>query len=705
MNSLINVLRNKYLPFLFAVPLFFCVHRYDGVVFDAILYVSQYVNFLDSSRFLGDPAFAFGNQGSFGFFSPIFGIFISLFGVSEGAFVYTFSMQFAWIVVAVCMVKCLLRFTEQRLWILPTTILFIAFFANGSSFSHIDFFNYISLYACSRSLSIVLGMIALSFLFSGSRILSLLFILFGAVIHPLTAGWCLPLWLFYFFPKTRWPILIFSLIFPLSCFFHIGVFDFLPADWMPRPLDFSPDYLFFSKILVLLVFFCAMMKISKRACVRNLSVSLCLLLMICAYWNVCGGWGEHIFLYQTQPWRAVWIPSVIAVPLGLSFVKDSLRRALKTSRFFTYDLGLAILIISFLAPSNLLVASLFAGFLFLKRNKEIPFRSVVMVFVFGGLTGYFVQQYLTWCLQGFPPFLGFDYARIYHIRDSFLLFQFFFVIAFTVYFVKRRHFFFAALLVLSIFFSRFILLPALPLFMFLYSKEKRFNYWSGAILITIFILFDGLFDIESRRHTLIEGMPLNFPWICFATIMSFASIVFSRRLFYKGIIIWLLICSVVAMASYYDRSVKWLKKDAQIDPYLQSSIFSQVEERGKMLFYVSGDFLSQPGIHFLTGCYFSNSVMVGAIFNKRHYRTALERSHLLYWGERKSESSEFFKYDKITNKFSNVDTLINRTKFLCGLNEISHLVTDKEIVGFVKEDSTIVDGPQKVYLYACPSKY
>ena len=145
MIALVQILKNKHLPFLFAVSLFLCVLCYSGIIVDAVLYVTQYVYSVDPSRFLGDPAFEFGNQNSLGFFSPIFGFFLEIFGVANGAFAYTFLMQIAWIVGIVCLIKSLFRLTWQRLWVLPTVILYVFFFGNGASFFQIQFFKYISL--------------------------------------------------------------------------------------------------------------------------------------------------------------------------------------------------------------------------------------------------------------------------------------------------------------------------------------------------------------------------------------------------------------------------------------------------------------------------------------------------------------------------------------------------------------------------------
>jgi len=701
MTTIINVLKNKHLPFLFAIPLFFSVYHYEGIVHDAVLYVTQYVYSINPLRFLGDPAFEFGNQDSLGFFSPIFGFFLELFGVSTGAFVYTILMQFACFVVVVFLVKSLLRRINQSIWVLPVTILLPVFFAHGIEFSHVSFFHYIELYACSRTLSTVLGMIALICLFDQKKLLSFFFILAGTAIHPITAGWCLPFWMFYFFPKTRIPVLVISLLFPLTFLLHWKTFDFFPEDWLIRPLVFSPSYELIAKNILLFVFFLilAIKFLSKE--IRRISVALCLLIFIGFYWYIWGGAGEHIFLYQVQPWRVVWLPSIIAVPLGICSLTSSLRKAMRGKCITTADLAVILLLLSFLASRNLILISGIALILVVNKAKSISLKGWIGIFAAILFVGFLVQQYLTWCLQDFPSFFGFNYIEFYRIRDSFLFYQFAFSVAFIVYFVKQKKFIPAIILILYVFFSRFMLLPVLALFLAFFPKENKLKYFGGVLIIIVLMLFDGLIDVETRRQTLIEGVSRSFPWISIAAAMSLASIGFVKKFSYWGITVWLLVCSAVAVFCYNSYSVQWQKTESQIDKYLHESIFPQIRERGKMLFFVTGELGVEPRLQFLTGSYLSRSTVVGSVFSKEHYRTGLERSHLLYLRERASQVKEYYVYSAILQKLAEPDTLIDRVKFLCGLNEISHLVTDKTPLPFVKEDSAMVRTDQKVFLYGC----
>ena len=701
MLPLIPILKNKYLPFLFAIPLFFCVYRYQGIVIDAILYVTQYVFSIDPARFAGDPSFDFGNQNSLGFFSPIFGIFIESFGVATGSFIYTFLMQFAWVVAFVFFVKGLLRLSMQRLWVLPVVILSVLVFSNGMPFSHMAFFHYLQSYACSRSLSIVLGLAGVALLFNHKKILSLLLILVGTAIHPLTAGWCLPFWMFYFYPKTRIPVAVGSLLFPLTFLIHSVPFDTYPADWLSRPLS-RPGYELLSLYTFLLVFFGLQVKFSLNKNIHSISLSMCLVTLISFYWNVCADFGEHILLCQVQPWRALWLPSLVAVPLGTYFVKDSFLKFAKKEPPTTRDFGFLLLFASFFVSIHPFFISIVAVILFWIRERPLTLKMAVLTY--GGILfgAYLVQQYIPCFLRSSISLFNLSVLDLYHARDSFALYQLLFTIAFIVLFLKKRLYLVALLFACSIFLARFILLPILPLFILFFPKTGRVKYWIGLLFIILLVAVDGLIDTETRSWFLTLGLPKSFLTACIVTILSFVSIYMSKHFLHKSIAIWIVVCSTFAATSYASNAADILKNDKQFDPYLHESIFPQIGKRGRILFYVSGYYSGNPRLQFMTGSYFDDIVKSGVIFHKGHYREALERSHLLYWKKRAPESSVFFDHGRIPVKLADVDTLIDRVEFLCREKEIHHLITDRAPLPFFKEDSTVLENRQKVYLYACP---
>ena len=701
MLSLIPFLKNRYLPLLFAIPLFFCTYRYQGIVVDAVLYVTQYVFSIDPARFSGDPSFDFGNQGSLGFFSPIFGLFIEPFGVATGAFVYTWLTQFLWVVAYTFFVKNLLRLSWQRLWVLPVLILLACIFANGSPFSHIAFFHYISSYACSRSLSIVLGLGGVALLFRQKKILSILFILVGTAIHPLSAGWCLPFWLFYFFPKTRIPVAIASFVFPLTGLLHIGPLDTYPADWLSRPLS-RPGYALLTLYAFLEIFFGQLIKRTANSSIKNISVAMCLLTAISFFWDLCAGYGEHIFLYQVQPWRALWLPSLIAAPLGICFVKDNFRQYAKKRPVTTKNLGGLLLFTSFFVSVHPFSILLIIAILLLRKEKVLTLKLTTLVFGIVLLGGYLIQQYILCYLRGSLLFVNLPIIEFYNARDSFFTYQLFLTLYFVGFFLKKRLFLPAGLMFFSIFLARFALLPSLPFLVYFLPQKNKLKYWGGICLAILIIALDGVFDAETRAWVLVQNFPPSFFSSGFAAFLSVAAIYLSKKFSYKGIITWVLACGVTAGIIYGIHAQKQIQKDLPLDRYCHNTIFSQVGDRGHVLFYVSGFYQGNPRLQFMTGSYFNDFVQSGTVFYKGHYREALERSHLLIWKKRAPESDILFTFGAVPRKLANTDTLIDRTAFLCQEKEIHHLVTDKSSLPFPKEDSTIVGETQQVYLYACP---
>lgn len=702
MLSLVPILKNRYLPFLLAVPLFFCVCRYNGIVADAILYVTQYAYSIDPTRFLGDPAFDFGNQSSLGFFSPILGLFLEPLGVATGSFVFTLLMQLAWIVAYIFLVKNLLRLGWQRLWLIPVIISLVCIFTNGMPFSHIIWFHYLSTYVCSRPLSIALGMGGVALLFKQKKTLSLLLILIGTVVHPLTAGWCLPFWMFYFYPKTKFPVVIASVVFPLSCLLHLGPLDVYPKDWFTNTVN-GTEYEILSLGVFLFCFFGFLVRYSANRRIRDISLSMCLLVSIAFYWNIWSGFGSHIFLYQVQPWRALWLPSLLAAPLGVCLAKDVFRKYVKKGIVTSRGLGVVLLFVSFFVPVHLFSVSLAAVVLIVVNERSVSLKW--FIWTYGGilLGGYLVQQYIPIYLQSSISLFNFSMIELYHTRDSFLLYQLFFSVGFAIFFFKKRRFVLAALMVLSIFLARFALMPALPLFMYLFPQRKKAKYWTGVCLVTALVVFDGVIGTETRCQTLFQGLPFSIFKTCIIVALAIASIYASKWISYKGIAGFLMACVGLAIFNYVGYYTDYVKKEQRLDPYLHETIFPQMGNRGHALFYVSGEYFGNPRLQFMTGSYYDAIARVGSAFFKGQYREALERSHLLYWKKRAPELNEFVEYSTIVSKLADTDTLIDRIEFLCQEKEIHHLVTDKSPLPFAKEDSTVINGEQKVYLYSCPS--
>lgn len=704
MESVVKLLKNKYAPFFFAVPLFFISYRYSGIVVDAILYLIQYAHYIDPSRFVGDPSFEFGNQDSLGFFTPVLGLFIKPLGANLGMMVYTVTMQFLWIIAAVFMLKSLMRLTCNRLWTLPITILFVFCFSNGMPIEVVRFFHFVECYACSRSLSMVAGIAALAALFSNRRWLSLAFILFGTVVHPLTAGWCLPLWFFYFFPKTRWPIAIFSLLFPLTFLLHTGPLDVFPEDWLRKPLVFRPTYVIIGRYVALLSFFgLVVKKFSKNEKVLRISSALVLVLAIALYWDCWGGYGKHVLLYQVQPWRVFWLGAIIAVPLFLCFLKDALLYVYGHKKVTEPHFVLFLIGMNLLAPQSFILISLSPLALLRKKfvSKPIQEKYFIAVFALFVVLGLVIQQYNAWCIQGFKTFLGYDFRALSYMRDGALFAQFCFSVGFAVHYLRRRNFIIPGILALYCVFPWFQMIPLLAIALIAFPKANKKKYWGMAVLVLLVVVADGILNSDGRLHKLINGYPSITLQLLLLLVLT-ALAVWARKFSRIPMVALILVCAVVGVATYDDRRPSMREAEKAIDDFVEEAVFPQVENWGHVLFYVNDVYAFESQLRFMTGSYLSVSMGVGTIFNEKYYREYRRRCWLLNFGRYPTTKEELRSDEMNVSTLSNADTLMNRVEFLCREKEITNFISNIPAASLEMQDSTTLKNGTKVYLYACP---
>ena len=210
-----------------------CVNHFDGFEQDSILYTLQAINRIFPGRFIDDPAFMFGNQDTFSIFSIIYSLFIKLFPIDTAALLLTLlthcglAISFAWLAY---------KWTKNFhcTWLaLPITLFFISVYAYGEYRHDMwDTIKTIEAYPVARTLAVCFGFWGLAHLFDKNKWISPVIFLTGSFIHPLTAGWGLPLWMFFHFPKTRLPIAAASLLFPATVLIGKEPWAAYPPSWV-----------------------------------------------------------------------------------------------------------------------------------------------------------------------------------------------------------------------------------------------------------------------------------------------------------------------------------------------------------------------------------------------------------------------------------------------------------------------------------------
>ena len=703
--NMCNVLKNKYIPFVLAIPLFFCVHCYRGIILDAILYLLQYISTFDPLRFLNDPAFAFGNQGSYGVFSPILGFFIESLGVGTGMKTLCWLSHLGWAISAVLLVKAFCKYSLNKLYLIPILVLFIFCTADGMPHTRVFFFKLVENYTCSRAFSIVFGFIGIAALLQNKRKSSLLSFLIGTLIHPLTAGWGLPLWLMFFYPKMRVPLIVFSALFPLLAFLHIGKFDFYPLDWLKRPLEFSLPtdmvvrnivWFIFYGVLVPRYFLCSPL--------AKLGKAIFIVTLIAFYWNVWGGVGEHIFLYQVQTWRAEWIPSVFSFLFCFVMIVQLLK-SLRKKHFDGLFYSKFLAVVALMSTVCQFVPIAVAVALAYKKSDCIDkAKFLYACLAYFVIAGFMVQQYVIWCLEGQFAFLGFDYHYLYRLQNSLLLNQAIFALLCMVVLVRRKKYFFTIPLALLFLFPQYQLLPLCVVSWFLVKSRKKFVI----ALVIVLTLFDCLFNTNYREHSLFNSLPSSLYKYGGFALLSFFMLKLTSRIWnnvcfrFVPIVLLFAVLGGYAYAHWDGRRDLRIKEEAKLQSYLKETIFPQEKDRGRILFYVKGFLEIEPRLQFLSGAYLCETTHVGELFFEGQYKEAKKRENLLFYKEDRGVSHDGPAYiGFVTNKMSSRDTLIDRVQFLCEMNEIDNLISSEEGLPFAKKDSVFYDERQWVYLYGC----
>ncbi len=697
--------KNKFLPFIIAVPLFFCLHSYRGIILDAILYLLQYISTFDPGRFANDPAFMYGNQNSYGLFSPILGLFVENFEVAEGMKILCGLSHLGWAVSAVFLVRAFCKYSCYQFWFIPFLILFIVCTADGMPHTKVHFFRLVETYTCSRSLSIILGFAGFAALLKRRKIVSLFFLLFGTVIHPLTAGWGLPLWLLFFYPKTRIPLIAFSVLFPFLAFLHIGKFDFYPIDWLLRPLTFAPPkdmiirngvwFLFFGYLIPRYFGASPLVKLSK---------SVFWVTLIAFYWNVWGGFGEHVFLYQVQTWRAEWIPMIFSFLFCFVLITQLFGKVRKRL-FDSVDFSKILSIVAVLSPICMLIPIIFATHYVRKKRYRVDVvKYILSSMAFFLLVGFAVQQYVIWGLEGGYTFLGFDYQYLYRLQNSLLLNQAFFVAICIVLLVRQKKYFLVFPLVVFLFVPHYQLIPLSVIVWSLMDTRKRIVVF-GAVLLT---LFDCVFNTNYREHSLLSSLPsFWYRYVGFALLsfgaLKMMSLLWNRVVFrFVPIILLLPVLGGYAYAHWDGRFGQRIAEESKLQTYLNETIFPQEVDRGRILFFVKGLLSAEPRLQFLSGAYLCETVHVGELFFEGQYKESMKRENYLFYKEFRGIAHDGPAYeDFVSGKMVLRDTLIDRTRFLCEKKEIKNLVTSESELPFIKKDSVWYDGIQWVFLYGC----
>lgn len=333
---------------------FFLIHPYQGISGDAALYLKNAIYGISPERFAGDLFFIGTSQDAFSLFSFLYRPLILLLGSYNATFFLATVSIGLWIFASLFFIR---RWTTN---VFPVFVFFAVIEYSYGQWVRIGE------YLCTaRTVAEALAILGFAFLFRQKRWKSLVFFLLGTLFHPLMAGWGLPVWLFFFYPKTVVPIGILSLLFPLTGLLDVSLFATYDSVWAASITEFYPkawDLVWLGVLVAILVLAYRIFFQRERRFFR----SFLLVLAIAAYWDFAGLAFKNVFLVVSQPWRIKWVLIFLAVFSVGYFGKESLkpRRLFRLFRVHPVSLSLLVGCILFSAVTVTLKTLLSSDFEF-----------------------------------------------------------------------------------------------------------------------------------------------------------------------------------------------------------------------------------------------------------------------------------------------------------------------------------------------------
>lgn len=642
------------MTFLFPVVLYFALGGYHGYERDASLYLLQTVNFIHPERFVGDPQFMFGNQGGFSLFNPLCAIFFKLFSINVGGIFFTLILQLNICLAISFFIKSYLpSFAKNKKKLAMAIGLAIILYSQSSYGCGDDFrMTVFEPFLVARLASQVLILWGLVFFYTNKNI-ALAFFLTAVAMHPLTGGWALLLWLLFYYKKCCVPIIILALLFPLTGFIHVGKFDFIYEDWLIRPLYMIPKLNdWFDNISILAIFVILGLKF-KNDIYKRVSICLSVVAFIAIYWQMIAFFMEHVFLYQLQPFRFMWLSIVMLVPLVYMFFNERMNPGNFSDR-------------------GLLVTVLILSIQVISVHQSIIFPMLAMALYFIGKK--FIQdRYYQHICCGLTLLIVIFITILEYASD--------FEICSFVYSALK----YTTVLEITPYLKKLLFLLCVLLFL-----EKTFQRkWFLAALFLICSCFD------CAEMLLVIALAMMYS----KQISSFLFGFLQKKFVWTAAI---LLLSVYVFLCWDKRDDYRRDIEINMDRYLDKSIFDQVRDRGKIFFYVDDEKLIYSRFRFLTGGYVDNVIGIGEAFFYEQYKEVTRRKNLVAFGKESFDQIKPQVYDdKQFRVYRNLDSINNRLDLLCSKNEIKYIVTNQnEIVGSVLDSAYIQKG-EKIFLKEC----
>ena len=669
-----GLLEKKSVLFVAGLLAFFAVTRYYGFYEDAGRYLLQVVNYLYPERFADDVPFMFGNQDRYTIFSPIMAGVYKIVGVNHGALALTFIFQLSWCLGLIFLVNRWFDQFARVSWFLPVFVVCITtltyrLYGCGSYFPIVDGI------LVARFAAEVFMLFAFACFFCKNRYISLILFGAGALFHPLMAGWGIPVWLFFHFRKLRVPILSCVFLFPLTAFLHLGSLDFLPKDWLERPLCYAPNAGDVISHALLLAFWLVMGRMVRSVQISRLAKCVCLVCLAGLFLQYVGIYMEHVFLIQVQPYRVQWFCIILAFPIMAIFCHEQLMRA---------DIPAAL--------RNIQISP--------KWAKIAVVVCLIVLFLIAALS-----NYIQLMLEHGAGDLDFAVSFV-DLPSKLIPLQKTALCLLLAVSLMQRRFVYTLLFAYSLVNSFVTLLPIFATIFYLeppLSKMLKRFLVSLTIVLTIAEILVALPISPMRGNFVGNAAFLGTIFVATFWFLWLRENNKPKQMFLP--LVLALFAFLLWDACKWDARGEEMRKDErQMDAFLEKPLFPQIKERGRVLFVENYEFPLQSRFKFLTGTYADETIDIGGVFFEEQYKEARHRKNLLLNGDLALQNMDDYG-DRIRALYKDKEALANRVEYLCRLNEIAHLVTDYGKMPFAKQDSAYFDVKKKyVYLYECQKR-
>lgn len=666
-----HFLRNKWFTYIAGLAFFFVAVRYYGYHEDAGRYLLQIIHMLYPERFVNDVPFMFGNQDEYTFFSPLIALFFKAFGINYGGIVAVLFIEFLWGFAAITLFSQWAKQFDIKTYTLPLFIICIATLTNvgygcGAYFPIIDHI------LVARFFAEVFILLGIAFLWNQNKFISLILFVLAFLFHPLMSVWCFLLWIIFYFPKSFIPLLVFVVLFPLTCLLHIGRFDIFPEDWLGKRLPFTPtgyDAMVYTGILL---FWWITWKRTRSINVSRFAGAMFWVVFFGLFWQYVGIASRHQLLVQIQPYRVLWLSFVPMFLVGFFCLRDWSQK----------ELALASLL--------------------LQKKK-----CVKIFFALGGISVAILATLGNLVQLGIEHNIGNVDFAVYamHLPDKLMFIR---VILFCLFaaicFVQRRYWI-ASIFGISVFNEY---LTILPLFGIAFLLIPNLGVQVKKILISLAISCSVLEFLASLQCSPLLDSSLETS-ILFVVVLLLSLWIVTKEekvyqcSLYSMIPLLLLVLSfLVYGARHWDvRSELQVLDERQMDQFFDKMVFPQVLDRGKILFVENEEFPLQSRFKFLTGTYADETINIGELFFKGQFLEARKRKNALLLGD--SILGDWGNYsERIAKLYSNPDTILDRVRYLCSAGEITHFATDYANMPLQKQDSIFLGVKRKyLWLYEC----